>query len=394
MMRFHGGWTPSVPPEATSTSRPTKIWVVTCAHRGDDARILHRQIRSLLAAGCNVTLVAPTPPVASQAADPERLCRVTVPRARGRRRLRAHLAVIQALRKAQRANDVDLVIVHDPELVLWVIAVTWRSQVPIVWDVHEDFVASVADRTYLPRWLRPILTRVLLTIERIAIRRCHLILAEDSYQDRLGQHLVVSNATWIPEQSDLPEGLRRSQSGLVRVLYAGRISTSRGVVEMIEIARQLAGIAELHLIGEPDADVADLVAEAAAAGIVTWHGYLPNPDAMAEIPGALAGLSLLHDLPNYRGSRPTKLIEYLAHQVPVISTDLPVAAQLVSDSGGGTVVRWDHVVADTVAQITQWASDPEAARAQGRSGYQFVRNQHSWQAEADRFVDHIRALAH
>jgi glycosyltransferase involved in cell wall biosynthesis len=378
-----------VSPDSTTVLPPTRIWVLTCAHRGDDARILHRQIRSLLAAQCEVTLVAPAPPATSRAADPERLQRVTVPRARGLRRLRAHLAVIRALRKGLRDHGPDLIMVHDPELVVWVIALTLRSRVPIVWDVHEDFVASVADRKYLPGWLRPIITWVLLTVERIAIRRCHVILAEDSYQDRLGKHLVVSNATWVPQRCDLPDQFRRSDSGLLRVLYTGRISKSRGVVEMIEIAGRLAGIAELHLIGEPDADVADLVAEAAADGVIIWHGYLPNPDAMAEIPGALAGLSLLADLPNYRGSRPTKLIEYLAHQVPVISTALPVAAGLVNDSGGGIVVNWDRVVDDTVAQIIAWATDPEAARAHGRAGFQFVRDHHSWQAEADQFVDQI-----
>ena len=383
-----------MPPEDSPAPHPTKIWVVTCAHRGDDARILHRQIRSLLAAHCEVTLVAPPPPAASLAADPKGLIRVAVPRARGRRRLRSHLAVIRALRKGVRDRAVDLVVVHDPELVMWTIAITLRSKLPIVWDVHEDFVASVADRTYLPGWLRPIITRVLRTVERIAIRRCHLILAEDSYRDRLGDHLVVSNATWVPEQSALPSEFHRSESGLFTVLYTGRISRSRGVIEMIDIAQRLAGIAEVHLIGEPDADVAELVSDAVAAGVVIWHGYLPNPDAMAKIPGALAGLSLLADLPNYRGSRPTKLIEYLAHQVPVISTALPVAAQFVNDSGGGTVVRWDHITDDTVAQIRAWAQHPDAAHAKGRAGYQFVRAQHSWQSEEDRFVNQLRAWAH
>jgi glycosyltransferase involved in cell wall biosynthesis len=382
-----------VPPEISATSQPTRIWVVTCAHRGDDARILHRQIRSLLAGHCAVTLVAPEPPVSSRSADPQGLIRVAVPRARGRRRLRSHFAVIRALRTGLCDHKVDLVLVHDPELVMWVIALTMRSRTPIVWDVHEDFVASVTDRTYLPRWLRPVISHVLRYVERLATRRCHLILAEDSYKDRLGDHLVVSNATWVPEQSDLPGEFRRSESGQFRVLYAGRISSSRGVVEMIEIARRINGIAELHLIGEPDTDVADLVADAAIAGVIIWHGYLPNPDAMAQIPGALAGLSLLADLPNYRGSRPTKLIEYLAHQVPVISTALPVAAQLVTDSGGGSVVRWDHIVDDTVAQITAWAQSPEVAATHGAVGHRFVQEHHSWQSEADRFVNQIVAWA-
>jgi glycosyltransferase involved in cell wall biosynthesis len=114
---------------------------------------------------------------------------------------------------------------------------------------------------------------------------------------------------------------------------------------------------------------------------------------MAQIPGALAGLSLLADLPNYRGSRPTKLIEYLAHQVPVISTDLPVAADLVRDSGGGISLPTDQTVDRAVTQILAWADDPEAARQLGEAGYNYVRTHHSWQAEEQRFVDLIRTAA-
>lgn len=376
-----------------SASDQVRVWVLTCAHRGDDARIVHRQIRSLLSAGLEVTLIAPDPPAESVAADPVGLQRITVPRARGRRRLRSHLAVTRALRQALRSRSVDLVIVHDPELLPVVLGLTWRRTVRVIWDVHEDFVASVQDRQYLPGWTRPLLRRVLIGIETVARRRCELLLAEDSYRSRLGDHPVVSNATWVPDRDALPAALRRGSSGLPRVIYTGRISRSRGVIEMIEIASRLRGIVEVHLIGEPDSDVADLVSEAAAAGVIIAHGYLANPAAMAEISGALAGLSLLADIENYRGSRPTKLIEYLAHQVPVISTPLPVAAALVTESNGGVLVDWDHIVDLTVAQITEWVHDPHAARALGTAGYRFVHEHHSWQAEEQRFVELVRASA-
>ena len=38
-----------------------RVLVVTCAHRGDDARIVQRQISAMLDAGFEVTLIAPEP---------------------------------------------------------------------------------------------------------------------------------------------------------------------------------------------------------------------------------------------------------------------------------------------------------------------------------------------
>ncbi|MFD0395345.1 glycosyltransferase [Streptomyces nogalater] len=71
-----------------------------------------------------------------------------------------------------------------------------------------------------------------------------------------------------------------------------------------------------------------------------WYGFLPNDRALARLSGALAGLSLLHDQPNYRHSRPTKVVEYMAHGVPVVTTPTPLAAELVERHGCGLVVPY------------------------------------------------------
>ena len=120
-----------------------RVAVVTCSHRGDDARIAHRQIRALLDAGHSVTLVAPDPtPFAHPGFE-----HVLVPRSVGRRRLGAWRAV----RRAVGPLRPDLVLVHDIEL----LPVIPRSvRCPLVWDVHEDYVAAASDRAWLPSWAR------------------------------------------------------------------------------------------------------------------------------------------------------------------------------------------------------------------------------------------------
>ena len=65
-----------------------------------------------------------------------------------------------------------------------------------------------------------------------------------------------------------------------------------------------------------------------------WFDFMPNAQALAMLPGALAGLALLHDQPNYAHSLPTKLVEYLAHGVPVVTTPNRTAVELVQRSTG------------------------------------------------------------
>lgn len=347
------------------------VVVATCAHRGDDARIVHRQARSLLEAGHQVTLVAPYAD-----GDPPGLVRVDVPRAVGRRRWRAWRATRKAL--AARRGVADVLLVHDPELLAVVATLRWRA--PIVWDVHEDFVASVGDRRWIPRWARPAVVRLVLVVERVARRRVHLLLAEDAYAERLGAAAVVPNSTWVPTTvAPIDEGRAP------RVVYVGRISASRGVSELVALGRRLRGRVDVVLIGDADADVREQVGAAARAGDVTWLGYRTNPEAMAEVDGALAGLSLLHDEANYRHSRPTELVEYLAHGVPVVTTPLPLAVELVRESGGGAVVPFGDVEA-TVDAVERLLGDRPGRDRAAQAGHAHVLAHFSWQADGARFV--------
>lgn len=374
------------------------VVVATCAHRGDDARIVHRQARSLLEAGHRVTLVAPLPPPASLAADPDGLGRVAVPRARGRRRLRAWRATRTAV--GRLLDDADVLLLHDPELL--VLFARRSSPVPVVWDVHEDYVASIPDRRYVPQFARRPLRRAVEAIERRAVERCHLVLAEDAYADRLGPHPVVPNGTWVPEERAPLDPDVSAATALPRLVYAGRLSVGRGARELVRLGDRLAGRVRVELIGDADDDVRDLLTGADADGAVTWHGYLPNPVALGRVRGAFAGLSLLRDEPNYVHSRPTKLVEYLAQGVPVISTALPLAEDLVEASGGGVVVRsgsvdasgTDRGLVDAVARaVEDWLEHPGRRDHCADVGHAYVAEHFAWQRDGQRFVDLLEQWA-
>jgi glycosyltransferase involved in cell wall biosynthesis len=108
---------------------------------------------------------------------------------------------------------------------------------------------------------------------------------------------------------------------------------------MVELARLLQphGIT-VELVGPADAQARAVIEPAQASGLVRWHGFVPNDEAMLITDGALAGLSLLHDDPNFRPAMPTKVAEYMARAVPVITTPLPLAAGLVERHQCGFVV--------------------------------------------------------
>jgi glycosyltransferase involved in cell wall biosynthesis len=372
------------------------VVVCTVVHHPADARIFYREIQALLDAGHDVTYIAPhgesAAPVRTEnqgqsqgQGDSERvrgnLRLVTIPRASGRRRMGALRAARAAM--AGQVAGADLLLVHDPELLL--VLPPKDKRPPTVWDVHEDTAAALTTKAWLPEWLRPVAAGGVSNAEHLAERRLHLILAEHGYNDRFsGTHPVVPNTTYVPETAAPPSGPRR-------VVYVGHISPDRGSAEMTELGRLLKphGI-KVDLIGAADAAAKAHIE--AAGDAVTWRGFVPNADALRLVDGALAGLSLLQDEANFRHSMPTKVAEYMARGVPVISTPLPLAVQLVEAAQGGFVVPFNDPGAAAEA-ILKLDANPDLRATMGASAHDYALANLAWPPHAAAFVSRLETWA-
>jgi len=360
------------------------VVVCTVVHHPADARIFYREIQALLDAGHDVTYIAPHGESAAQAGTERRrgtLRRVTIPRASGRRRARALRAARAAM--AEQAAGADLLLVHDPELLL--VLPPKDKRPPTVWDVHEDTAAALTTKAWLPEWLRPVAAGGVKKAERLAERNLHLILAEHGYNARFArEHPVVPNTTYVPETAPPPGGPRR-------VVYVGWISPDRGSAEMAELGRLLKphGIG-VELIGQADAAARAHIE--AAGDAVRWHGFVPNADALRLVEGCLAGLSLLRDEENFRHSMPTKVAEYMARGVPVVTTPLPLAVELVEAAHGGFIVPFNdpRAAADAILKLD---ADPDLRVKMGLRAHEYAQRHLAWPPHAAAFVAQLETWA-
>jgi len=172
-----------------------RVLVMTVVHHPQDTRIFVRQISALVDAGHQVTFAAPfsavgvTPPPGVTAFD--------LPRSRGRHRVAAMRAARRTVRELAAQHDV--VLIHDPELVL---CVTGVKDVPIVWDVHEDTAAAVSYKDWIPAGLDRAAAAGVRVVERWAERRLDLVLAEAGYREpltssRSGVCCAPMESSWI-----------------------------------------------------------------------------------------------------------------------------------------------------------------------------------------------------
>ena len=366
-------------------ARPLSALVVTVVHHPEDARIRHREIGALLDAGVQVTYAAPFVAHGIDLPDVAGLRPVDLPHATGRSRGAAFHAARRLL--AHEARDHDVVLVHDPEIVAAAAGLRLDN---LVWDVHEDTAAAIEAKPWVPARARAPLARAARAIERHAERRHDLILAEYAYADRFERdHVVVPNTVRVPATAPAP--------GSSRAVYLGSLTMARGAATLLQTGRLLTvatrGEVKVEIIGGArDTRTADTLDWGVKCGHVVHHGFVPSARALPMLDGALAGLSLLEDRPNYRHSMPTKVIEYMAHGLPVITTPLPLAADLVERSGCGVVVPFDDAEA-TAAALIELARDPERRAALGRAGHAYAREHHDWNVIGRDFVRHVTDLA-
>ena len=370
------------------------VVVCTVVHHPADARIFYREIRALLDAGHDVTYIAPHGESAAAVRDENQgqrqdqansergrgnLRLVTIPRASGRRRAGALRAARTAM--AEQAAGADLLLVHDPELLL--VLPPKDKRPPTVWDVHEDTAAALTTKAWLPDWLRPVAAGGVKRAEQLAERRLHLILAEHGYNARFAaEHPVVPNTTYVQATAAPPSGPRR-------VSYVGWISPDRGSAEMVELGRLLQphGIA-VELVGQADAAARAHIQ--AGGDAVHWHGFVPNADALRLVEGSIAGLSLLQDEENFRHSMPTKVAEYMGRGVPVVTTPLPLAVELVEAGDCGFVVPFNDPAAAREA-ILKLDTDPDLRVKMGLRAHEYALRNLAWPPHAAAFVAQLEA---
>lgn len=284
--------------------------MVTTVHWPDDTRIRERLVR-VLASDFEVRYATRSP----GPTDRTGLEHVELRGGRLRRNLSALLLSLR--------GGWDLLVLHDPETLPAGLLARMVRRRPVVFDVHEDVPAIARTRAWVRPWLRGSLAWASRLGLYLAERMLTLTLAEEGYARLFRDyHPVFPN---YPDTAGYPDPV---ESGDGTAVYVGDVTMARGVDVAVE-ACIWAGV-PLRVIGRVTGYFREeLSARSEGSDGLVFEGVLPNPRALESVARASVGLAPLRDLPNYRHSQPTKILEYLALGVPVVASDLPGTRALV-----------------------------------------------------------------
>jgi len=369
---------------------PIKVCILTSAHPVFDVRIFHKECKTLVRAGYDVTLVAGHSE--SLSVDGVTIKAVTPAKGRFERWFRTTAAVY----RAAVAVDADIYHFHDPELIPAGLLLRARGK-KVIYDMHEDLPRTVPYKPYVPKWLQPALAKVLGIGESLAVRRFSgLIAASPEISARYVAHPNLSIVQNYPLREEFPEG-GETPARSDYVVYVGlRITRARGAVEMlraIELVPEALRV-RLKLVGtiEPG-DLVQQLQGMPGWGLTEYVGPLGRVGVSELTRNAMAGLVVLHPEPNYVNSHPVKLFEYMCAGIPVIASDFPVFRRIIEQAQCGILV--DSLSPKKIAGAIEFlAAHPEEARAMGARGRLAVNSRYNWQHEEQVLLGMYNRMCH
>jgi len=244
------------------------------------------------------------------------------------RRTLSSPAVIRAIR--QRQADLDVMLVRGPSPLLPMVAWAARPK-PVALLLVADYLAGVDE---LPQpWWRKELIRIWawgnswaqMQVAKQALTFVNSRLLYEQLHHRI-PHIVETRTTTLSE-SDFFFREDTCQAPPYRLLYTGRISVSKGLVDIVEalamvVAQGMDVI--LDLVGplEPgDPCLEEIYQMAEARGVrdrVQYHGYRPVGPALFEF-YRRADIFVIASRSSFEGF-PRVIWEAMAHSLPVVAT--------------------------------------------------------------------------
>lgn len=356
--------------------------IFSSVHPWNDTRIYHREAKTIQKLGYETTLYG-IDSIHKPTNRPGEVQVISLPKKKIFKRIRYW----QQFYKIAKKQNIDCMHIHDPELLILAYFIKRRTKIKVIFDMHEDFPAALKSKKIIgksiPKWLILFIEKI---EKKVLARLDAVIFAEKSYKTKYLE-LTTTKIDILNYPVKQVEYTSSSKNGVPTILYAGAMHEIRGFKEMLEVAKELnEQKVEFHLvlIGEVPKRLRDystaFIKEHSLEKKVVFTGRLDFEELTRYYQNATIGLALLHPEPNYLGSLPTKIFEYMSFGIPYVASDFPLWEKLVNDTKSGLVVDPRNIKKIT-SLIKTILLDVHLQEELGSNGRKAHLNEYNWEAE-------------
>lgn len=286
---------------------------------------------------------------------------------------------------------------HDPELIPLGLVLRILGK-KIIYDIHENIAEDIFDKDWIK--FKKLWYSIYSLFERPALHLFHVILAEDSYmtryEDKVDHLAVIHNYCDLPFFEEFK--LSTSQRNPYQLYYIGILLENRGILEILEamyLAKLQGHYFHLHCVAELYTQVSEAITNLSfyddIKKQVTFYGRKNLEDGYQISKKAGIGLCIIHPMSNSIGSYPTKLFEYMAVGLPIVTSHFPLYKTVVEDNNCGFTVdpNSPHEIMESIIKI---AVDLPLRKGMEKSGLNAVKEKYSWHQEEEKMLNFYRQV--
>lgn len=201
---------------------------------------------------------------------------------------------------------------------------------------------------------------------------------------------TIPNGAHIAESvlPELPEGAPKKY-----LIYFGAVQSWQGIEPLFKAMQFLRDIDNLHLVMCVSGTkrrlkyLQKLARRMEISGRIRWFFKLSQLELQPWLANATISIAPLTECSRNltQGCCPMKVIESMAHGVPVVASDLPVVREIIDDKKNGFLVRPDRP-AELARKIRILLGNSDYAKQIGLCGKEKVVNTMKWEDSADKLV--------
>jgi len=373
-----------------------KVCILTTVHPPFDTRIFHKQAKTLVKAGYNVTLIVQYDK--NEVVDGVKIIALPKPR---NRFTRIFGLTWRAFRLALR-QKADIYHFHDPELLLVGVLLKLFTKGKVVYDVHEHYPNAIISKYWIPKFARSVVKIAFELLESLLVPSLDAVIyttpiVGERYKRMRVQSVRIENLPLL----EMFEGINvaRSKANNTVLLYLGGMTRIRGIVELIEavaIVKEKYPDLLLYLVGGfSPKSFGETIKNLTAKLEIEENVRLIPPVSYEKVKNYLsrASIGIVTYLPyaNNMSCLPNKLFEYMACGLPVVASNFPLYRQVIEDAGCGKLVDPKNPM-EIASAVEELVENPEDWETMSQNGYSAFRNKHNWHCEGGKLAGLCKQL--
>lgn len=277
--------------------------------------------------------------------------------------------------------DADIYHFHDPELIPVGLELK-KCGKKVIYDSHEDYPIKILFKYWIPKFLRPLISKLFKGYEENAVKRFDAVISVTP--QIVGRFVLINNRavliTNFPRIADMAEDTNGLCVKEKMICFAGGISPDR-MHHIIIKALEIVPAVKYYLAGTGNGKYIRELEKLPMWSNVKYFGQLPYNKVMQIYDQAVAGVVIEDYNPCDFGTEGslgvTKLFEYMSVGLPVICTNFIYYKGIVEENNCGICLKpYDiHAVAEAIKYIID---HPEEAQRMGENGRRAVIEKYNW----------------